>query len=249
MNDLELTHFGYQQVPAAEKSDRVAAVFHSVASNYDIMNDLMSGGLHRLWKQFAINVCQFRPSHQVLDIAGGTGDLAKNIAKVVGNTGQVVLADINASMLQAGRDRLLNAGIIKNIEYIQADAECLPFAENNFDRVTIAFGLRNVTHKDKALASMYRVLKPGGSLIILEFSKPILSFLQKIYDAYSFHIIPQIGKWVTGDEASYRYLVESIRMHPDQEQLSLMMENVGFETVSHFNLTGGIVAVHRGYKY
>jgi demethylmenaquinone methyltransferase / 2-methoxy-6-polyprenyl-1,4-benzoquinol methylase len=249
MNDLELTHFGYQQVPAAEKSDRVAAVFHSVASNYDLMNDLMSGGLHRLWKQFAINVCQLRSSHRVLDIAGGTGDLAKNIAKVVGNTGQVVLADINASMLQAGRDRLLNEGIINNIEYIQADAECLPFSENNFDRVTIAFGLRNVTNKDKALASMYRVLKPGGSLIILEFSKPILSFLQKVYDAYSFHIIPQLGKWVTGDEDSYRYLVESIRMHPDQEQLSLMMENVGFETVSHFNLTGGIVAVHRGYKY
>ena len=249
MNNTDSTHFGYQTIPIAEKTERVAEVFHSVASNYDLMNDLMSGGLHRWWKQFAINVCQLRPGQRVLDIAGGTGDLAKKLAKAVGKTGRVVLSDINSSMLQIGRGRLLDAGIVDNVTYLQANAEYLPFPENYFDRITIAFGLRNVTQKELALASMYRILKPGGSLVVLEFSKPILPVLQKIYDTYSFHIIPQLGKWVTGDEASYRYLVESIRMHPDQMNLSSMMKNAGFDDVSYFNLTGGIVAVHRAYKY
>lgn len=243
------THFGFTQVPTGDKSRRVAEVFNSVANKYDLMNDLMSMGMHRLWKRFAIEQSQARPGQIILDLAGGTGDLTRAFAKKVGQTGLVVLADINDKMLQRGRERLTDLGIVGNVNYVQADAEKLPFEDNYFDCITMAFGLRNVTDKLSALRSMYRVLKPGGKLLVLEFSKPVVPMLSTIYDKYSFHLIPKIGGWVTGDEASYQYLVESIRMHPDQETLKNMMCESGFDEVEYHNLNGGIVALHKGFKY
>ncbi len=243
-----LTHFGYQSVPESQKAQKVAEVFHSVAARYDLMNDLMSGGIHRLWKRFTIELSGVRTGNRVLDIAGGTGDLAKQFSRLVGPTGEVVLADINASMLRVGRDRLLDQGYAGNLRFVQADAEKLPFPDNHFDVVTIAFGLRNVTHKEDALRSMLRVLKPGGRLLVLEFSKPRNALLSTAYDAYSFSLLPLMGKLVTNDAESYRYLAESIRMHPDQETLKAMMAEAGFERVTYHNMTGGIVALHRGIK-
>lgn len=244
----ETTHFGFRDVPRSEKAGKVAEVFHSVASKYDLMNDLMSFGIHRLWKRYTIEMSGVRRGHRVLDIAGGTGDLTAQFARLVGSEGQVVLADINASMLEVGRSRLVDRGIVGNVEYTQANAECLPFPDNHFDCITIAFGLRNVTDKDKALASMHRVLKPGGRLLVLEFSKPVAPGLNTLYDAYSFKILPLIGQVVTKDRDSYQYLAESIRMHPDQKTLKGMMESAGFERCDFHNLTGGIVALHRGFK-
>lgn len=248
-NSAETTHFGYQDVPIKEKQQKVAQVFHSVAQKYDIMNDLMSGGIHRLWKRYTIEMSGVREGQQILDLAGGTGDLTALFSPKVGSSGKVVLADINESMLKVGRDRLIDHGIINNVEFAQVNAECLPFAKNSFDCITMAFGLRNVTDKQKALESMFSVLKPGGRLLVLEFSKPIFPWLSKIYDQYSFNLMPKFGKWVTGDEASYQYLAESIRMHPDQETLKTMFANAGFEGCEYHNLTGGIVALHRGFKY
>ena len=222
------THFGYKQVNVEEKAGKVAEVFHSVAGNYDLMNDLMSGGVHRLWKRVTIEMSGVRPGHHVLDIAGGTGDLAAKFSKIVGPEGTVVLADINDSMLKVGRDRLVDRGITDNVRFSQADAQYLPFPDNTFDVITIAFGLRNVTDKDMALRSMLRVLKPGGKLLVLEFSKPPTQLLSKIYDGYSFNILPKLGKLFANDADSYQYLAESIRMHPDQETLMGMMENAGF---------------------
>ncbi|TDX27801.1 demethylmenaquinone methyltransferase/2-methoxy-6-polyprenyl-1,4-benzoquinol methylase [Modicisalibacter xianhensis] len=242
------THFGYQEVPVEEKAARVADVFHSVAARYDIMNDLMSLGIHRLWKRLTLERAGVRRGHSVLDIAGGTGDLTLKFSRLVGPTGRVVLADINQSMLQVGRDKLLDNGVGDNVEYVQANAERLPFPDNTFDCITIAFGLRNVTDKDAALASMARVLKPGGRLLVLEFSKPVNPVLSTVYDNYSFNVLPRMGKLVANDADSYRYLAESIRMHPDQETLKTMMENAGLERVEYTNLTGGIVALHRGIK-
>ena len=243
-----VTHFGYQNVPESKKADKVAEVFHSVAAKYDLMNDLMSAGVHRLWKRFTIELSGVRPGNRVLDIAGGTGDLTKQFSRLVGSNGEVVLADINASMLKVGRDRLLDLGVTGNVIFVQADAEKLPFPDNHFDVVTIAFGLRNVTHKEDALRSMLRVLKPGGRLLVLEFSKPSNALLSKAYDTYSFSLLPMMGKLITNDAESYRYLAESIRMHPDQETLKDMMASAGFERVSYHNMTGGIVALHRGIK-
>ncbi|TWI54161.1 demethylmenaquinone methyltransferase/2-methoxy-6-polyprenyl-1,4-benzoquinol methylase [Pseudomonas duriflava] len=243
-----VTHFGYQSVPESQKAHKVAEVFHSVAAKYDVMNDLMSMGIHRLWKRFTIELSGVRSGNRVLDIAGGTGDLTKQFSRLVGPSGEVVLADINDSMLKVGRDRLLDKGVAHNVRFVQADAEKLPFPDNYFDCVTIAFGLRNVTHKDEAIASMLRVLKPGGRLLVLEFSKPTSTLLSKAYDAYSFSFLPLMGKLIANDSASYRYLAESIRMHPDQNTLKAMMENVGFERVTYHNMTGGIVALHRGIK-
>ncbi|HLD67188.1 MAG TPA: bifunctional demethylmenaquinone methyltransferase/2-methoxy-6-polyprenyl-1,4-benzoquinol methylase UbiE [Pseudomonas sp.] len=242
------THFGYKSVPESQKADKVAEVFHSVAAKYDLMNDLMSVGVHRLWKRFTIELSGVRTGNRVLDIAGGTGDLTKKFARLVGPTGEVVLADINASMLKVGRDRLLDLGVAGNVKFVQADAEKLPFPDNHFDCVTIAFGLRNVTHKEDALRSMLRVLKPGGRLLVLEFSKPTNGLLSKIYDTYSFNLLPMMGKLITNDAESYRYLAESIRMHPDQETLKAMMVEAGFERTTYHNMTGGIVALHRGIK-
>jgi len=248
-SDENETHFGYTKVPIKEKAQRVADVFHSVASRYDLMNDVMSFGLHRLWKRFTIAESGVRPGQHVLDIAGGTGDLAREFSRLAGKQGFVVLADINEKMLQHGRERLLDQGIVGNIAYVQADAEMLPFPDNYFDCITIAFGLRNVTHKMNAMRSMYRVLKPGGKLLILEFSKPVLPLLASMYDTYSFKMIPKLGEWIGRDAASYQYLVESIRMHPDQETLKNMLLECEFEDVSFHNLTGGIVALHKGFKY
>jgi len=245
----DTTHFGYQTVAKSDKADMVADVFHSVAAKYDLMNDLMSFGIHRVWKRFTIDCSGVRRGQRVLDLAGGTGDLTAKFSRLVGETGEVVLADINSSMLKVGREKLRNKGIIGNVSYVQANAEALPFPDNYFDCITIAFGLRNVTEKEKALASMFRVLKPGGRLLVLEFSKPQLEPLSKAYDAYSFHILPRIGEWVAKDAGSYRYLAESIRMHPDQETLKQMMADVGFENTTYHNLTGGIVALHRGFKF
>ncbi len=243
------THFGFAKVSVHEKADRVADVFHSVASKYDVMNDLMSFGLHRLWKRFTLSQCPVRAGHVVLDIAGGTGDLTREFSKKVGKSGKVILADINEKMLQRGRERLLDEGIVGNVEFVQADAEKLPFPDNFFDCITIAFGLRNVTRQEEALRSMFRVLKPGGKLLILEFSKPVLPLLNVLYEKYSFHVIPKLGAWVCQDASSYQYLVESIRMHPDQETLKNKMLACQFEDVTYHNLTGGIVALHTGYKY
>ena len=248
-DDQKTTHFGYQQVPSGEKADKVAAVFTKVAPRYDIMNDLMSLGLHRIWKKIAISLGQVRTGHAVLDLAGGSGDLAARIIPLVGPKGRVVLSDINHAMLACGRDRLTNMGFIKQIEYVQANAEQLPFEDNTFDRSFIGFGLRNVTDKQKALNSMYRTLAPGGCVIVLEFSTPTMPVLKPIYDAYSFKILLWLGKVVAQDADSYRYLAESIRMHPDQETLKNMMQQAGFERCSYHNLTGGIVAIHRGYKF
>lgn len=243
------TDFGYQQVPVAEKAQRVRAVFESVASNYDLMNDLMSGGIHRIWKQFTLAQTQLRPGQRALDVAGGTGDLAAGMAKQVGANGLVVLTDINSAMLTEGRDAMTDRGIIGNVRYSLANAECLPFPDASFDCVTIGFGLRNVTDKAAALASMRRVLRPGGQLIVLEFSQVAVPALKPLYDAYSFKVLPLMGRIVANDEASYRYLAESIRKHPDQETLLSMMREAGLENCSYQNLSGGIVAVHRGYVY
>lgn len=247
--DKKTTHFGYRDVPVEEKSSLVAQVFQSVAPKYDLMNDLMSMGMHRLWKRFTIQQAALRSGQRVLDLASGTGDLAKAFAKQVGPTGKVIMSDINEAMLEVGRNRLTDAGIIGNIDYVLADAQHLPFEDNEFDCVTIAFGLRNVTDKSAALRSMYRVLKPGGKALILEFSKPTSPIMNKFYDLYSFNVIPKMGEIVADDRDSYQYLVESIRMHPDQETLKSMMQETGFEDVDYFNLTGGIVALHKGYKY
>jgi len=246
MND-KTTHFGYQTVPVEEKARRVRGVFDSVATRYDIMNDLMSGGLHRLWKRYTIEQAGVRRGQAVLDLAGGTGDLALAFARAVGPNGQVVLADINASMLREGRRRLIDAGIGGNVSIAQVDAENLPFDDSSFDCVTIAFGLRNVTDKDAALRSMHRVLRPGGKLLVLEFSKPAEP-LRPVYDLYSFKILPLMGRLIANDADSYQYLAESIRMHPDQEQLLEMMRDAGFERCRYHNLAGGIVALHVGYK-
>jgi demethylmenaquinone methyltransferase/2-methoxy-6-polyprenyl-1,4-benzoquinol methylase len=245
----ETTDFGFRTVARDEKQAMVADVFHSGAAKYDVMNDLMSFGIHRIWKRFTIDCSGVRRGQRVLDLAGGTGDLAAKFSRMVGEQGQVVLADINDSMLKMGREKLRDRGIVGNINYVQANAEALPFPDNYFDCITISFGLRNVTDKDKALRSMFRVLKPGGRLLVLEFSKPLLAPLSKAYDAYSFHVLPKIGELVVKDPDSYRYLAESIRMHPDQETLKGMMGNAGFENVTYFNLTGGIVALHRGFKF
>ncbi|MEX0709478.1 MAG: bifunctional demethylmenaquinone methyltransferase/2-methoxy-6-polyprenyl-1,4-benzoquinol methylase UbiE [Woeseia sp.] len=243
----ESTHFGYESVPLADKARRVRGVFDSVASRYDLMNDLMSGGLHRLWKRFTIDQAGVRRGQSVLDLAGGTGDLAREFAGKVGSSGHVVLADINASMLEEGRRRLIDAGVAGNLSIAQVDAEQLPFAPSSFDCITMAFGLRNVTRKEQALESMWHVLKPGGKALILEFSKP-LDALKPAYDIYSFKVLPLLGKLVANDDASYRYLAESIRMHPDQEALLKMMQDAGFERCRYHNLAGGIVALHIGYR-
>lgn len=240
------THFGYRSLPADEKADLVRGVFDSVADRYDVMNDLMSGGLHRLWKRHTVEAAAVRPGQRVLDLAGGTGDLAMRFAHRVGPGGLVVLADINAAMLERGRRRLVDAGVAGNLAIAQVDAEHLPFADSSFDRVTIAFGLRNVTDKDAALRSMHRVLAPGGMALILEFSQPA-AMLKPAYDLYSFNVLPLIGRIVARDEDSYRYLAESIRMHPDQETLLGMMRDAGFERCRYRNLAGGIVALHTGY--
>jgi demethylmenaquinone methyltransferase / 2-methoxy-6-polyprenyl-1,4-benzoquinol methylase len=242
------THFGFKRVAAEEKASLVRGVFDSVAEHYDIMNDLMSMGVHRIWKRIAVQLSNVRKGEQVLDLAGGTGDLTTLFEQRVGNEGNIVLADINSQMLRTGRNRLIDRGLAGNIQYTQVNAECLPFADNSFDCVCIAFGLRNVTDKDSALRSMYRVLKPGGRAIVLEFSHPIDPITEKVYDFYSFNLLPKIGKWVAKDEDSYRYLAESIRMHPKQDELKVMMETAGFERCEYFNMTQGIVAVHRGYK-
>ena len=244
----EITHFGFRNVPKSQKAGQVAKVFHSVAGKYDLMNDLMSMGIHRLWKRFTIELSGVRPGHQVLDIAGGTGDLTMKFSDLVGPSGKVVLADINASMLQVGRSRLTDRGYAGNIEYVQADAEHLPFPDNSFHAVSIAFGLRNVTDKDQALRDMTRVLKPGGKLMVLEFSKPTNPLLSKAYDTYSFTALPLMGQLVAGDSESYKYLAESIRMHPDQETLKGMMATAGLVQCRYYNMTGGIVALHVGIK-
>lgn len=240
--------FGYEEVPAGEKASRVRAVFDSVADNYDLMNDLMSGGMHRLWKRFTLSQTGLKPGQRALDVAGGTGDLAAGLARQVGATGLVVLSDINWAMLSRGRDRLLDEGITGNVGFVQANAEKLPFADASFDCVTIGFGLRNVTDKPAALASMRRILRPGGQLLVLEFSRPAAG-LKPFYDLYSFKVLPAMGRLVARDADSYRYLAESIRMFPDQPTLAGMMREAGFEDCRWHNLTGGIVAVHRGYAY
>jgi demethylmenaquinone methyltransferase/2-methoxy-6-polyprenyl-1,4-benzoquinol methylase len=248
MAEDETTHFGFREVPQKDKARLVGGVFDSVAGRYDLMNDLMSGGIHRIWKRVAIELSGVRSGQRVLDVAGGTGDLTARFSREVGPSGRVVLSDINAAMLGTGRDRLLDEGICGNVDFVIADAEALPFADASFDCISIAFGLRNVTRKDRALRSMLRVLRPGGRLLVLEFSRPTSELLGKLYDAYSFGVIPRIGKLVAGDAESYRYLAESIRMHPDQETLRDMMEDAGFERCDYHNLTGGIVAIHRGFK-
>lgn len=242
------TDFGFKQVPWRDKARRVRGVFDSVAGSYDLMNDLMSAGVHRLWKQFTLSLTALRPGQTALDVAGGTGDLAAGMASQVGTRGLVILTDINAAMLGRGRDRLTDAGHVGNVRYAQANAERLPFADSSFDCITIGFGLRNVTDKAAALASMRRVLKPGGQLLVLEFSHPVQPALKSLYDAYSFRVLPLLGKLVAGDADSYRYLAESIRMHPAQEPLLEMMRTAGLEGCRYHNLTGGIVAVHRGYR-
>ncbi len=241
------THFGYQSVPTGEKAERVRDVFDSVASRYDLMNDLMSAGLHRLWKRFTIDQAGIRPGHVVLDLAGGTGDLARAFAGKVGKDGHVVLADINAAMLRQGRSRLIDAGVAGNLSIAQVDAENLPFADRSFDCISMAFGLRNVTEKEAALRSMYRTLKPGGKAMILEFSEPSKA-IKPAYDLYSFKVLPVLGKLVARDSDSYQYLAESIRMHPDQDTLKSMMEEAGFERCRYHNLAAGIVALHIGYR-
>jgi demethylmenaquinone methyltransferase / 2-methoxy-6-polyprenyl-1,4-benzoquinol methylase len=247
-NHSSTVDFGYTEVPVADKARRVREVFESVAGKYDLMNDLMSGGMHRLWKMFTLGQTGLRPGQAALDVAGGTGDLAAGMSRQVGPDGKVILSDINAAMLAQGRDRLINQGIVRGVDYALADAERLPFADDSFDCVTIGFGLRNVTDKEAAIASMFRVLKPGGRLLILEFSHPTAPGLKPVYDAYSFTVLPWLGKLVAGDEASYRYLAESIRRFPDQQTLLGMMRSAGFEQARFHNLSGGIVALHKGFK-
>lgn len=242
------THFGFQDVPVDKKVHKVRAVFDSVAGDYDLMNDAMSLGIHRIWKRAVVNMANIQPGQQILDLAGGTGDLTWLAAPRVGKAGRIVLSDINSVMIRTGRARLLDRGIAGVVDYIQANAEQLPFAENSFDCIFIAFGLRNVTHKQTALESMYRVLKPGGRLLILEFSKPVAA-LKPAYNFYSFNVLPVLGRLLAGDADSYRYLAESIRMHPDQKKLESMLQAAGFEDCDYHNLTGGIVAIHRGYKF
>lgn len=244
----DTTHFGYQTVNCKEKEQRVADVFHSVAQKYDLMNDLMSLGIHRLWKKQAIDLLSVHSGHIVLDIAGGTGDLTEKISQKIGPSGMIILSDINSSMLSLGKNRLIDKGLFQNIQTVQANAQMLPFSQNTFDRIIIGFGLRNVTDKDAALQSMFNTLKPGGRAIILEFSTPTFPGLKPIYDTYSFSLLPWLGKKLLNDSESYRYLAESIRMHPNQDTLKKMMETAGFEKCDYHNLTGGIVAIHRGYK-
>lgn len=248
MSERKTTHFGYQTVPEEEKAGRVRQVFDSVASRYDLMNDLMSLGIHRLWKRQAVALAGVRRGQRVLDLASGTGDLAERFAGIVGAAGTVILSDINAAMLTQGRDRLLDLGRVGNLHYVLANAERLPFTPDSFDCVTIGFGLRNLTHKAWALEEMLRVLRPGGRALILEFSHPPSQTLSRLYDLYSFSVLPGLGRLIAKDEESYRYLAESIRMHPDQQTLKAMMESTGFERCTYFNLSGGIVAIHRGYK-
>jgi demethylmenaquinone methyltransferase/2-methoxy-6-polyprenyl-1,4-benzoquinol methylase len=249
MSDHKSADFGFQQVPWGEKARRVRGVFDSVAGNYDLMNDLMSAGAHRLWKRFTLGLANLHPGQRALDVAGGSGDIAAGLARQVGERGLVVLTDINAAMLARGRDKLINEGLVSQMDYVQANAERLPFRNSFFDCVTIGFGLRNVTDKAAALASMQRVLKPGGQLLVLEFSHVAVPALQPLYDAYSFRVLPLLGRVIAKDAASYRYLAESIRMHPDQETLLGMMRDAGLEDCRYHNLSGGIVAVHRGYRY
>lgn len=248
MADERSTDFGFQRVPPRDKARRVRGVFDSVADRYDLMNDLMSAGTHRLWKRFTLALANLRSGQRALDVAGGSGDLAAGLLRQVGSRGFVVLSDINAAMLSRGRDRLIDEGFVGNVGFVQANAERLPFPDNTFDCITIGFGLRNVTDKTAALGAMRRTLKPGGQLLILEFSRPRAPGLAPLYDAYSFRILPLLGKLVAHDEASYRYLAESIRMHPDQETLLGMLRDAGLEGCRYHNLSGGIVAVHRGYK-
>ena len=245
---MKTVDFGYEKVTPAEKTARVRGVFDSVAGRYDLMNDLMSGGMHRLWKRFALGQTGLRPGQYALDVASGTGDIGAGLARQVGSSGLAVLTDINYEMLSRGRDRLIDQGLAAQVQFLIANAECLPFANRSFDCVTIAFGLRNVTDKAAALASMRRVLRPAGRLLVLEFSKPTLGMLKPAYDAYSFNVLPRLGGIITGDSASYRYLAESIRMHPDQETLKAMMQEAGLDRVEYFNLAAGIVALHRGFK-
>ena len=243
-----LTDFGYERVTVGDKKDRVRAVFDSVAPRYDLMNDAMSFGLHRLWKRFTLERTGLKPGQKALDVAAGSADLSIPMARRVGSKGHIVVTDINAGMLAVGRDRMLDAGLAGNVSYVLADAESLPFPDKSFHCVTIGFGLRNVTDKDAALRSMYRVLKPGGRLLVLEFSRPRLGLLNPVYDAYSFQVLPRMGRLLAQDEASYRYLAESIRRHPDQESLKLMMQDAGFERCTYHNLSGGIVALHAGFR-
>ncbi len=245
----KLVDFGFETISETEKTQRVKGVFDSVADNYDVMNDLMSFGLHRLWKRFAVMAAHVRPDHQVLDLAGGSGDLSRLFARRMGEEGLVVISDINGEMLRRGRDRLIDSGCNDNVVVVQANAECLPFESGRFDIVSIAFGLRNVTNKLDAISEMYRMLRPGGRILILEFSKLKIAALQRIYDAFSFRILPRLGEWVAKDGDSYRYLAESIRVHPNQETLSSMMQSAGFERVRYRNLAGGIVALHDGMRF
>ncbi|HET9835659.1 MAG TPA: bifunctional demethylmenaquinone methyltransferase/2-methoxy-6-polyprenyl-1,4-benzoquinol methylase UbiE [Rhodanobacteraceae bacterium] len=242
------THFGYREVPVGEKQKLVGEVFTSVAGKYDLMNDLMSFGVHRLWKRLFVGTSGVRPGDRVLDLAGGTGDIAALLLPRVGQKGEVVVGDINAAMLRTGRDRLLDRGLLQRLRWAQLNAEALPFPDDSFDAVTIAFGLRNVTDKQRALEEMHRVLKPGGRVLILEFSRVRSEFLKPLYDFHSFQVLPRIGRLIADDEASYRYLAESIRKHPDQDTLRAMMEAAGFRNVQVRNLSAGIVAIHRGYK-
>lgn len=244
----QTTHFGYETIPTQEKTQRIHEVFQSVADRYDLMNDLMSFGLHRLWKRMAVARCNIAPHHQVLDLAGGTGDLTALFAKRLNNEGRVFLSDINAAMLDIGKKRLADKGIVKPVEFVLANAESLPFLNESFDVVAIAFGLRNVTHKEIALHEIFRVLKPNGRLVILEFSHPTSKPLNTVYDAYSFSVLPCLGKLLCNDSESYRYLAESIRVHPNQETLKTMMETAGLSQVSYQNMNGGIVALHLGFK-
>lgn len=245
----ETTHFGYRTIAKDQKALMVADVFHSVAAKYDLMNDLMSFGIHRIWKRFAIQCSGVRRGQKVMDLAGGTGDLTFNFSRLVGEEGEVVLLDINDSMLKVGREKLRNRGILGNVSYVQANAEALPFPDDIFECIIISFGLRNVTEKKQVLKSTYRVLKPGGRLLILEFSRPHFKLMNKAYNLYLFYILPRIGEMVTHDAGSYRYLAESIQMHPDQETLKSMILESGFDSAEYFNMTGGIVALHRGYKF
>lgn len=249
VHSKEKTHFGFQTVALEEKEKKVEAVFHSVAKSYDLMNDLMSFGIHRLWKHFSIGMSGVRAGQTVLDLAGGSGDLTRLLSQRVGEKGRVYLADINEAMLGVGRDRLTDLGLLDNICFVQANAECLPFADDLFDCITMAFGLRNVTDKQTALESIYRVCKPGGKVMILEFSTPTNAVLKPIYDWYSFNLLPRLGQLFAGDAGSYQYLAESIRMHPPQDELKSMIEKAGFEDCYYHNLTGGIVALHIAHKY
>lgn len=247
-NSDNKTHFGFEKVSFKEKSKKVAEVFQSVANRYDLMNDLMSLGIHRLWKRVALELTSIKPHHIVLDLAAGTGDLSLKIAPLLDQTGKLFVTDIQEAMLKIARSRMIEKGFVGNVQYLQVNAEAIPFPDKTFDCVTIGFGLRNVTHKDLALKSIYRVLKSGGKIVILEFSHPTSSFLNTLYDLYSFNVLPLLGKFFANDEKSYRYLAESIRMHPKQTDLCDMLQTAGFEQCDYHNLTGGIVAIHRGYK-